>query len=263
MTVAAPPRYIFRSPDHRYTFDSVTYPGVTGILKVLDKSGPLMSWAAKMTAEAALGLVPSKQGPQDTAYWDAAPLVALLDSVGPVGVVKALTSRSAWKNEEARDLGTDVHAMADLFIRGEALPAMTAITEKRVNAYAGWWQASGWTLRCSEGMLVNTVKGYGGTLDLLCYDRDGRTVLADIKTGKGVYHETALQLAAYGDAEWLDTGDGQIYAMPRVDRYAVIHVTADAAREIEVPVGSMERDAFAACMRLTRWRDSMKGRALS
>lgn len=250
MTLAAPPRYIFRSDDHRYTFDGVTYPGVTGILKVLDKSGPLMSWAAKMTAEAAVGMADGT-------------LATLIATVGESGAVKALTSRSAWKNEEARDLGTDVHAMADLFIRGEALPAMTAITEKRVNAYAEWWQASGWTLRCSEGMLVNTVKGYGGTLDLLCYDRDGRTVLADIKTGKGVYHETALQLAAYGDAEWLDTGDGQIYAMPRVDRYAVIHVTADAAREIEVPVGSMERDAFAACMRLTRWRDSMKGRALS
>jgi hypothetical protein len=246
--IESPPRYIFRSADHRYTFDAVTYPGVTGILKVLDKSGPLMSWAARMTAEAA---VASLEG-----------LPALLASVGPEGVVKALTARSAWKNEEARDLGTDVHNMADMLNKGQELPEMTATTAKRVQAYADWWQASGWTLRCSEGMLVNTRKGYGGTLDLLCYDRDGRTVLADIKTGKGVYHETALQLAAYGDGEWLDTGDGSIYQMPRVDRYAVIHVTANAAREIEVPVGQLERDAFAACMRLAQWRDSLKGRQL-
>ena len=32
---------ITRSLDHRYTYDGQTYPGVTGILKILDKSGPL------------------------------------------------------------------------------------------------------------------------------------------------------------------------------------------------------------------------------
>lgn len=248
MTVAAPPRYIFRSSDHRYTFDAVTYPGVTGILKVLDKSGPLMAWAARMTAEAAVAALDG--------------LPALLATVGPEGVVKALTARSSWKNEEARDLGTDVHAMAELVAKGLPVPAMSETTLKRVDAYEQWWRTSGWSLRCAEGMLVNTRKGYGGTLDLLCYDRDGRTVLADIKTGKGVYAETALQLAAYGDAEWLDMGDGSLYAMPKVDRYAVIHVTADAVREIEMPVGNAERAAFAACMELTRWRDSQKGRAL-
>ena len=240
--------YITRTPDHHYGFDGVMYPGVTGILKVLDKSGPLMAWASRMTAEAAISLLPS--------------LPALLETSGPEGAVKALTARSAWKNEEARDLGTDVHAMADLLNRGEALPPMSETTMKRVDAYERWWRTSGWVLRCSEGMLVNTVKGYGGTLDLLCYDRDGRTVLADIKTGKGVYHETALQLAAYGDAEWLETGDGAIYAMPEVHRYAVIHVTADKVREVEVSIGQGDRDAFGACMRLTAWRDSRKGREL-
>lgn len=249
MTTTAPPaRYIFRSADHQYTFDGVTYPGVTGILKVLDKSGPLMGWASRMTAEAAVSLIPA--------------LPAMLEATGPEGVVKALTARSAWKNEEARDLGTDVHAMAELIAKGLPVPAMSETTLKRVDAYEQWWRTSGWQLRCAEGMVVNATKGYGGTLDLLCYDKDGKTVLADIKTGKGVYAETGLQLAAYGDAEWLDMGDGSLYAMPAVDRYAVIHVTADTVREIEMPVGESTRRAFGACMELARWRDSQKGRAL-
>ena len=42
--------------------------------------------------------------------------------------------------------------------------------------------------------------GYGGTLDLLAYDETGRTVLADVKTGRSVYSETRLQLLAYGEA---------------------------------------------------------------
>ena len=74
----------------------------------------------------------------------------------------------------------------------------------RVLAYAAWWKASGWRLRLSEAMLVNPMMGYGGTLDLLAYDRDGRTVLADIKTGKGVYQEAVLQLTAYGMAELIN-----------------------------------------------------------
>lgn len=250
MTLAVPFRHIVRSPDHQYTFDGVTYPGVTGILKVLDKSGPLMNWAARQTAEAAV-LMQIRGALSD-----------LLATVGPEGAVKALTSRSNWKNEEARDLGTDVHAMADLIATGQPLPPMSEITMKRVDAYEQWWRNSGWKLRASEYAVINTALGYGGTGDLLCYDRDGRTVLADIKTGKGVYHETALQLAAYGAAEWMDTGDGAIYAMPHVDRYAVIHVTADKVREVDVIVGQAEVDAFKACMALTAWSKSRKGREL-
>ena len=79
---------ITRSPSHQYTFEGVTYPGVTSILKIIDKSDALMSWAARMTAEAAIEALPS--------------LPSLLASVGPVGVTKALTARSAWKRDDRR-----------------------------------------------------------------------------------------------------------------------------------------------------------------
>lgn len=239
---------ITRSLDHRYTFRGETYPGVTGILKIIDKSGPLMGWAARMTAEAAIGL----EG-------GLAPLIA---TVGREGAVKALTARSAWKNEEARDLGTDVHAMADLWITDQPLPDMGDATRKRVEAYGEWWKGSGWTRRTSEALLVNPGLGYGGTLDLLCYDRDGRTVLADIKTGKAVYAETALQLTAYGMATWIEAPGLGLFEMPAVDRYVVVHVMADTVREVEMTVGSLERDAWRAAMKLSEWRDSTKGQRL-
>jgi hypothetical protein len=244
--------YITRTPDHHYGFDGVMYPGTTGILKVLDKSGPLMAWASRMTAEAAVGMAPT--------------LAQLVETVGQEGAVKALTARSAWKNETARDLGTEIHGYADLIAQGKPLPAMLPDTLKRVDGYEQWLRTSGWQIRCSEGRLVNVTKGYGGTLDLLAYDRDGATVLADIKTGNvayngKVYESIVLQLAAYGDMEWLDMDDGAIYAMPQVDRYAVIHVTADGTTEIPVVVGQAEREAFMACIQLDRWLQSRKRRA--
>jgi hypothetical protein len=238
---------ITRSADHRYRYRGTWYPGVTSILKVLDKSGPLMAWAARNTAEAAVSQI------------DALP--HLLQSVGPEGVVRALTARSEWKRDEAADLGTAVHEYADLIARGQPLPPLPAATVTRVEAYADWWKNSKWRLRSSESMLVNTEMQYGGTLDLLAYDADGRTVLADVKTGKGVYREAVLQLAAYGNATLIQTATG-LYAMPKVDRYVVLHVTADGVREIEINVGALEMLAWAACRDLHDWSESMKGKKL-
>ena len=158
-------------------------------------------------------------------------------------------------------LGTDVHGMADLLVTGQPLPDMDPVVAHRVQLYADWWQAAGWTIRATEALLVNPRVGYGGTLDLLCRDRDGRTVLADIKTGKGVYQETSLQLAAYGMAELIQA-NGMVFDMPPVDRYAVIHVTGTGVREIEMVVGDMEREAFGCCLGLSRWTETQKGKRL-
>lgn len=241
-------RYIGRSATHQYTYGGKTYPGVTGILKVIDKSDALITWAARNTAEAAIEL--GSDG-----------LSRLVETVGPIGAVKALSSRSSWKRDEAASLGTAVHEYADRFMKGDPLDDVTPTARARVENYVDWWNSSGWRLRASEAMVINPDFGYGGTLDLLARDRDGRTVLADIKTGKAVYAEAVLQLTAYGDAKFIETANG-IWEMPKVDRYVILHVTATECRPIEVEVGAFERVAFAACCDLAQWRDSMKGKRL-
>jgi hypothetical protein len=251
------PRRISRSADHFYTLDGKTYPGVTGILKVcIDKSEQLKVWAANMTADAVLGLVEARED----GSWDLTSLDALLRSVGPKGVKKAITDRGSWQMDQARDLGTQVHDLADQWIRGLD-PVIPDYAKKHVEHYKEWWEASGWTLRASEAMLVNPEFGYGGTLDLLCRDAAGKSVLADIKTGaKGVYKEAILQLAAYGMAELLETEKG-LFSMPAVDRYTILHVTADKpVREIEVNIGPLEQVAWTACLSLYEWNQSAKGK---
>ena len=245
--------HIQRSENHYYTFEGVTYPGVTGVVKMLDKSGPLMSWAARMTAEAAVEL--GDTFPQ------------LLASVGPDGVVKALTARSAWKRDSAAALGTDIHRIADIISTGGEIPPMAEATMQRVDHYLKWWQSSGWTVRASEAFLINPTVGYGGTMDIIARDREGRTVLADYKSGSVAYQgrlypEILMQLAAYGMSEWMDIGDGALYAMPQIDRYAVVHIRADGCEEIEARVTDRERDAFRKCLWLTRWVASLKGKTI-
>jgi hypothetical protein len=240
---------ITRSSDHKYTYQGITYPSVTNILKVIDKSDVLMAWAAKNTATAAVELL-------DT-------LPALLGSVGPEGVVKALTSRSSWKRDEAAQIGSTIHDIADRIVKGEDTGFIAPVVLERATLYAAWWAASGWTLRLSEAYVVSPTMGYAGTFDLLAKDADGRTVLADVKTGRGVYREAALQLTAYGMAELVARPtDERTYALPEADRYVILHVTEKGVREIEVPVGAAERTAWLACIELSRWHESTKGKRL-
>jgi len=251
---------ITRDAAHRYTYEGTTYPGVTTILGVLDKPA-LINWAAKETATAAARLLPE--------------LPKMMETLGETGVIAALSNRQNWTKNEAAQLGTEVHALADLVVRGEPTPSMTETQRARVLHYAKWWKDSGWTLRLSEAMVVQPYpgdgpsSGFGGTFDLLAYDRDGKTVLADVKTGKGVYKEAVLQLAAYGMAtlvqpayDTFDPNGAKTYPMPLPDRYVILHVTADGVREIEVAVGTAERMAFLACLDLYHWTETMKGKRL-
>lgn len=246
---------ITRTIDHTYHYGAERLPGVTGILKVLDKSDALINWAARQTAEAMVELLRTTDG-------QPSPFAILMDTVGEAGVIKAATSRKEWKRDEAAKLGSDVHAMADKISTGLDTGWMEPAVLERVERYRDWWTSSGWTLRLSEAYVASGGL-YGGTFDLLARDRDGRTVLADIKTGKAIYHEAVLQLAAYGMADVVcPAGSGQSYPMPAIDRYVILHVTAKEVREVELNVGDAERHAFMACVELAKWRDSMKGKRL-
>lgn len=75
---------------------------------------------------------------------------------------------------------------------------------------------------------------YAGTLDaIVTLDGIGR-LLVDYKTGKGVYGEVGLQLAAYRYAEFVGLPDGSEAPMPKVDGAAVLHLTPTGYRLIPV-----------------------------
>ena len=253
MTVAAPHRpqttgkpAITRDAKHRYTHLGIVYPGVTSLIKVLDKSDALMAWAARNTAEAALAQV------------DAIP--GMLTTSGHEATIRFLTARSGWKRDEAAAIGSDIHRLADVIAKSEDLPDMAPGIHRRVELYAEWWASSGWTVWLSEAYLVNVTLGYGGTLDLLARDADGKTVLADVKTGKNIYPETRLQLAAYAGAEWVAPPESPTaYRMPAIDRTVVLHVTEDGVEVVEYQLDDADDAAFAACIPLSAWRAAQKG----
>jgi hypothetical protein len=71
-----------------------------------------------------------------------------------------------------------------------------------------------------------------------------------------------LQLAGYGAAELIQTPAGDLFPMPMVDRYAILHVTKDGVREIEVSIGALELLAWGAAIDLYQWHRTVKGKRL-
>ena len=62
----------------------------------------------------------------------------------------------------------------------------------------------------------NSTIGHAGTADLIARI-GGEIVLLDLKTGKsGIYPDVALQLAAYGHAEFIISPDGSRREMPEL-----------------------------------------------
>lgn len=239
--MARPKPAITRSANHQYRYDGVTYPGVTSIVGVIDKSRPLMIWASRLTAEAALDQL------------DALPEMVRVNK--RPGVIRLLTDQSSWRRDEAASTGTAIHTFAERVVNGDDLGEVGESIRDRVNHYVDWWAQSGWTRRVTEAFVINRTLGYGGTLDLLAYDEEGRTVLADVKSGKNIYPETTLQLLAYGEAELIARPtDTEAFPMPHVDRYVVLHVTEAGVSPIELEVTDEDREALRACIPLSRWK---------
>jgi hypothetical protein len=75
----------------------------------------------------------------------------------------------------------------------------------------------------SEFTVWSDTYGYAGTGDLAFYLGDS-LVLADTKTGKNVYWDTGLQLAAINGADFIINEQGQETPIPKFDRFAVLHI---------------------------------------
>ena len=158
--------------------------GVTSYLGVLSKDA-LMPWAAKM----------EREGIRD---WLAA------------GNDLASLPRPyfyAGKTQKAADLGTIAHAHIEAWLTGCELdpdgldPTAYEQAKEPLARFVEWWESEGMVLVVSEQQLVHEQERFGGTIDFVCRDRDGRVVLGDIKTTgpnrSWPYDTVVAQVAAY------------------------------------------------------------------
>lgn len=192
-------------------------PGVTTILGDGLPKKALINWAANATAEAAIN------------RWDE------YADMPPAQRLTALKEARYETTDRAKRRGTEVHGYAEKLVQGEQVTGVPEELRGHVEAYARFLDGFDVAPVLVEVVVVNYVHGYAGTLDLiadiqcpLC-NRVCRWLL-DVKTNeKGIYGETALQLAAYRYAEFYVDNEGQEQPMLEVAHCGAIHVTSSDA----------------------------------
>jgi hypothetical protein len=225
---------------HGYKLDGHKVPGVTTILNALPKPA-LTKWAAECGADVVLndwdtlaGMKPSER--HDAVLW------------AHKRVVKSAATR-----------GTRIHSLADKLAHGEEVEVPDDIRGP-VEAYARFLDA--WQIEtfATETPIASTRYRYGGTADLWGkVGRLGVTALLDVKTGKGVYAETSLQLAGYRYADlWQPDGPESEAALPAVDECYVIHVRPDSVELLPLDVDETLFRGFLYVAEVAKLLDRLK-----
>lgn len=232
-----------RDEKHVYGWnDGVTVyhriPSVTTVIKLIDKSGPLVGWAKRETAASAVRNLDA--------------LLAMRKEGGPDAAINWLKTIPDYIRDRAADRGTSVHQIAEQIIRGqspeipEELGAYVASYHSFIKEWTPKWIAV-------EQMVCSIKHNYAGTFDAFAVIGNERWLL-DIKTSAGVYSETALQLAAYGAADFIGRpGDPRKYRVPRATRFGVIHVVPEGAELVPYEVTQGTFAAFLQARSVWQW----------
>jgi hypothetical protein len=249
-----------RSTRFYETPDGNRLPSVTSILGVIAKPA-LINWAAKrereMVIAAAADLfedLPIGPKMSRTAY------LSTLDK--RIGNTKAHTKEL----EKAGDIGTQAHAKIEWTLRKELKlvvgeePRLSEAAEWAFMAWEDWRKASNLVPLHIEQTVWSSRMGYAGTMDLHCeidLPTGGRgRVVADWKTGKGIYGEALLQNAAYVEA-MIEMGHaerpthGLIVRLPKVQTDPEFEVKFIPATDHPALL-----KAFLNALELWRWQDT-------
>ena len=235
----------FYQIDHAGT--TLDLPRVTSILRIIDKSGPLMGWAVKIEREAikaALEAVLTEPGEVDPQHvWDS--------------MEKHLKGKRASlkKQDEAANIGRAAHALIEWHTRRmlgtEAGPEPKVSDEslRAVLAWLDWSQMVGFTPLATELRVYCPTCGFAGTLDTLAKVQ-GVVTLIDYKTAKAVYPEALLQVNFYRHAAKMCGVEAEQAMVLRLPKTATDPLPEPVVAPV-VPLRCLQ--AILTTWRLMRW----------
>lgn len=186
-----------------------------------------------------------------------------------------------WRESERKmNLGSAVHAEAEAVQLGTPHPEPRPDVAPFVESFRHFLDDLSPEIEMTEATVFNMRESYAGTLDAIM-TIGGRRLLVDFKTGKAIYPDVALQLAAYAHAEAVLLDDGTTQPMLPVDGAAALHLREyDPALAPDrgyslIPVDIADRDpgavpyvqdpftAFRNCREVMRWMEDTSKNVLS
>lgn len=154
-------------------------------------------------------------------------------------------------SSERRDIGNLVHEAVDSWNAGRPCESPPEIGGY-LNSYVRFLTRYRPEVLESEVTLWSRTHGYAGTADGI-FRIGGKVVLIDVKTGKRVYEEAALQVCALAACDFIIRDDGTEEEIPEVDSLAVIHVRPRSWHLINVEHRECNLTAFLAAKELYDW----------
>ncbi len=191
----------FSEASHRYKLDGRSCCGVTTMIKSgLPTSQGLISWQKGQALEHLWNATVNRE----------------VDLETKAELFKAAKLADRAVAQEAADVGTILHALAEHCGKGERLEAEALLDKVRgvekwpqikscFDKYLDWESHNRGEYMASEQLIASPMYLYCGKYDLLS-KRDGKIVLSDYKTSKAIFLEHKIQLAAYRLAlrQWSD-----------------------------------------------------------
>lgn len=242
---------------------------VTTILGTMDKPA-LLYWSAEQTAKAAVRVA-------DT-------LPRRIEEEGTDAVVKYLRDarfRPEPGKRTAADVGTAVHEACERYAITGTRPECEPDVKPFLDQFEAWCQRFQPEYSAAEVTVYSPERGYAGTCDAFL-TIDGVRFIADYKShmkptdSRGnpspIYPETALQLAAYGHAEFAAAwrprryeqfrrryyllGPDELEAkvpLPAFDMGLGISITTEHCIAYPIRVDEEVHDMFLAVLDAARW----------
>lgn len=193
----------FDPEKHQYRLDGKRLTSVTTVLGAGIPKPFLIDWAANTAADYAIA--------------------------NPGASRDEIASAHRKERDKAGVRGTAVHNLAEDLVHGRAVEVPEELAPY-IDGYLTFIDAWHLTPLLTEKTICLPGLGVAGRFDLIGtspFLNGGLPCIFDVKTSKGVYRETAAQLAAYSKGEYYVTDEepGAQHELPVVGASYVIHVT--------------------------------------
>lgn len=228
-----------------YSWRNENYWSVTTIIGGGVPKPALLPWGIKMVAEAAVAMC------------DSLPAMVARDRDEAIRYLKGSPYA---KRDAAGDLGTEIHKAVEAHSLGKPMPPWSPLVQPYMEGFEKFLSDfAPVAFTATEASVYNRAERYAGTLDSIATltlplrDEPGAFVL-DVKSGKGMYPEVGLQLAAYRNAEFIGLPDGSEAAMPETEGALGLHLTPLGYRLIEVRADDEVFRAFLYAREVFRWQ---------
>lgn len=252
--------YEWRSPSAGIGDAPEHFWSVTTILKGGLPSPALTAWGMKAVAEYAVA-----NHVQLTSMLETVRVRRTADGILLVSDPDAVQAAIDWlkgspyrERDRKGNIGTAVHQAAEAHILGKPWPTPDQDVAPYVDQFRRFVEDFRPDFELAEASVYSRSAAYAGTLDAIAVlPGRGRALLDWKTTGKGVYPEHAMQLAAYRFAEFIGLPDGTEAPMPEVDGCAVVWLAPDEYQVVPVIADDQVFKHFRYVVENFRWMEEV------